>query len=179
MGTYGVSLDRSNVQGSLSGDIQQPFLAGLAATGKKLNHLGRIFAGMDHEIQDVNSTTDVYQDKPDGRSGICRNSDETWDGRWRRPCSAMTRTASSGASTPIPSLWHKSWVNPGGWGCSLPCHSRRRLSMISIFLPVFWLCVGGNPNLKPERGRMHEAFISYDGVGRRKLSLRLFHQHHQ
>ena len=31
-----------------------------------------------------------------------------------------------------------------------------------LYFPPIFGCCGGNPNLKPERGRMHEAFVSYN-----------------
>ena len=56
MGTYGVSLDRSNVKGAFPAIFNSRSLQGSLQLERKLTS-GRIFAGMDHEIQDVNSTT--------------------------------------------------------------------------------------------------------------------------
>ena len=64
MGTYGASLDRSNVRGAFPAIFNSRSLQGSLQLEKKLN-VGRVFAGMDHEIQGVSSTTAVYQDKQD------------------------------------------------------------------------------------------------------------------
>ncbi len=50
MGTYGASLDRSNVRGAFPAIYNTRSLQGSLQLEKKLK-VGRVFAGMDHEIQ--------------------------------------------------------------------------------------------------------------------------------
>lgn len=161
MATYGGSLDRSNVRGAFPAIFNSHSLQGSLQLEKKLS-LGRIFTGMDHEIQGVNSTTKFTSTsrtniagfigmqlnmKRHVVEGMFRHDENSQFGDYNTHSLSLARKL--GESWRVGVLTSSSFKAPTFNDLYFP--------------PTFGF--GGNPNLKPERGEMHEAFISYDASG--------------
>ncbi|SEK39945.1 TonB-dependent receptor domain-containing protein [Nitrosovibrio tenuis] len=160
MATYGGSLDRSNVRGAFPAIFNSHSLQGSLQLEKKLNS-GRIFAGMDHEIQGVESTTvftKASRTNVAGFIGTQLGSEHlVAEGMFRHDENSQF----GGFNTYSLSLARKlgeSWRVGALTSLSFKAPTFNDL----YFPPTFGFA--GNPNLKPERGRMHEAFVSYDGA---------------
>jgi vitamin B12 transporter len=162
MGTYGVSLDRSNVRGAFPAIFNSRSLQGSLQLEKKLN-IGRVFAGMDHEIQGVSSTTEFTKSSRDNIAGFIGTQLST---QWH-VAEAMFRhdknsqfgdfnTYSLSLAQKLGDSWRVGAVT------SL---SFKAPTFNDLYFPRMFGCCGGNPNLRPEHGRMHEAFISYNNAG--------------
>ncbi|MDE2366306.1 MAG: TonB-dependent receptor, partial [Betaproteobacteria bacterium] len=162
MGTYGVSLDRSHVRGAFPAIFNSRSLQGALQLEKKLS-LGRIFAGMDHEIQGVNSTTQFTKTSRTNVAGFIgtqlASEHHVVEGMFRHDENSQF----GGFNTYSLSLARKlgeSW-RVG----ALTSLSFKAPTFNDLYFPSIFGCCGGNPNLKPERGRMHEAFVSYNDPG--------------
>ena len=162
MGTYGASLDRSNVRGAFPAIFNSRSLQGSLQLEKKLN-VGRVFAGMDHEIQGINSTTQFTRNSRTNVAGFIGTQLNT---QWH-VAEAMFRhdensqfgdfnTYSLSFAQKLGDFWRVGAVT------SL---SFKAPTFNDLYFPSIFGCCGGNPNLKPERGRMHEAFVSYNNPG--------------
>jgi len=162
MGTYGVSLDRSDVRGAFPAVFNSRSLQGSLQLEKKLTS-GRIFAGMDHEIQGVNSTTEFEKKSRTNVAGFIgtqlnlgqhvaeamfRHDENSQFGDFNTYSLSLARKL--GDSWRVGALTSLSFKAP---------------TFNDLYFPPVFGCCGGNPDLKPERGRMHEAFISYDRSG--------------
>jgi vitamin B12 transporter len=166
MGTYGTSLDRSNVRGAFPAIFNSRSLQGSLQLEKKLTSdkvTGRIFAGIDHEIQSVGSTTEFTKKSRTNVAGFVGTQLNLGE----HVAEAMYRhdenSQFGGFNTYSLSLARKlgdSWKIG-----ALTSLSFKAPTFNDLYFPPVFGCCGGNPDLKPEHGRMHEAFISYDGSG--------------
>ena len=168
MATYGASADRSNVRGANPAIFNTRSLQGSLQLEKKLN-IGRVFAGMDHEIQGVTGTTKFLSTSRTNIAGFVgtqlnsdhhvvegmfRHDDNSQFGRYDTYSVSLARKL--GESWRVGAITSSSFKAP---------------TFNDLYFPPFLgsggvvIGSGGNPNLKPERGRMHEAFISFDKGG--------------
>lgn len=161
MATYGGSLDRSTVRGAYPAVFNTQSLQATLQLEKKLT-IGRIFTGMDHEIQKVTSDTQFTTSNRTNVAGFIGSQLNTG----RHVAEGMLRhddnSQFGGYSTYSFSLARKlgeSW-RVG----AITSSSFKAPTFNDLYWPMAW-GFGGNINLRPERGRMHEAFISYDQNG--------------
>jgi vitamin B12 transporter len=168
MGTYGTSLDRSRVTGAFPAIFNSRSLQGSLQLEKKLaaeKLKGRIFAGMDHEIQSVGSTTEFTTKSRTNVAGFVGTQLDLGE----HVAEAMYRHDENSQfgdfntySLSLARKFGDSWRVGALTSLSFKAPTFNDLYFPPIGPPGFQCC-GGNENLKPERGRMHEAFVSYDG----------------
>lgn len=170
MGTYGASLDRSNVRGAFPAIFNSRSLQGSLQLERKLT-IGRIFAGMDHEIQGINSTTAFTRTSRTNVAGFIgtqlSSERHVVEGMFRHDENSQF----GGFNTYSLSLARKlgeSWRVGALTSLSFKAPTFNDLYFPSNFGSA------GNANLKPEHGRMHEAFISYDGADNASYRLGYF-----
>lgn len=161
MATYGGSLDRSTVRGAFPAIFNSHSLQATVQLEKKLR-LGRIFAGMDHEIQGVTSTamfTSTSRTNVAGFVGTQLNSGRhVMEGMFRHDENSQFGsydTYSLSLARKLGESWRVGAITSSSF---------KAPTFNDLYFPMTF-GFGGNPNLKPERGRMHEAFISYDAGG--------------
>lgn len=161
MATYGGSLDRSTVRGAFPAIFNTHSLQGSLQLEKKLN-IGRVFTGIDHEIQGVSGTTKFTSTSRTNVAGFVgaqlntghhvvegmfRHDENSQFGNYDTYSASLARKL--GESWRIGALTSSSFKAP---------------TFNDLYFPMTF-GFGGNPNLLPERGRMHEAFVSYDAGG--------------
>lgn len=158
MATYGGSLDRSTVRGAFPAIFNSHSLQATVQLEKKLK-AGRIFAGMDHEIQGVTSTTrftSTSRTNVAGFVGAQLNSDHhVVEGMFRHDENSQFGnydTYSLSLARKLGEFWRVGAITSSSF---------KAPTFNDLYFPMTF-GFGGNPNLKPERGRMHEAFVSYD-----------------
>jgi vitamin B12 transporter len=162
MATYGGSLDRSTVRGAFPAVFNSHSLQGSLQLEKKMN-IGRIFTGMDHEIQGVTSSTTNFtstsRTNVAGFLGAQLNTDhhvaETMYRHDENSQFGDYDTYSASLARKLGESWRIG---------ALTSSSFKAPTFNDLYFPTMF-GFGGNPNLKPERGRMHEAFVSYDAGG--------------
>lgn len=159
MATYGGSVDRSTVRGAFPAVFNSHSLQASVQLEKKLN-IGRIFTGMDHEIQGVDSTTKFTSTSRSNVAGFVGAQLDTGrhvaEGMFRHDENSQFghyNTYSISLSRKLGDSWRAG---------ALTSSSFKAPTFNDLYFPTLF-GFGGNPNLKPERGRMHEAFVSYDG----------------
>ena len=170
MATYGGSLDRSTMRGAYPAVFNTQSLQATLQLEKKLT-LGRIFTGMDHEIQKVTSDTQFTTSNRTNVAGFIGSQLNTG----RHVVEGMLRhddnSQFGGYNTYSFSLARKlgeSWRVGGITSSSFKAPTFNDLYYPFVpdpWDPTYDGLSEGNRNLKPERGRMHEAFISYDQNG--------------
>ncbi|MDN5881967.1 MAG: TonB-dependent receptor [Nitrosospira sp.] len=161
MATYGGSLDRSTVRGAFPAIFNSHSLQATVQLEKKMK-IGRIFAGMDHEIQGVTSTTKfaaTSRTNVAGFLGAQLNSDRhVVEGMFRHDENSQFGnydTYSLSLARKLGESWRVGAITSSSF---------KAPTFNDLYFPMTF-GFGGNPNLKPERGRMHEAFISYNAGG--------------
>src|SRR3954453_6689376 len=166
MGTYGVSLDRSDVRGAFPAIFNSRSLQGSFQLEKKLTSeklTGRVFAGMDHEIQSVGSTTEFTNKSRTNVAGFIGTQlnlgEHVAEAMYRHDENNQLgdfNTYSLSLARKLGDSWRVG---------ALTSLLFKAPTFNYLYFPPVFGCCGGNPDLKPERGRMHEAFISYDASG--------------
>lgn len=161
MATYGGSLDRSTVRGAFPAIFNSHSLQATVQLEKKLK-IGRIFTGMDHEIQGVTSTTkftSTSRTNVAGFVGAQLNSDHhVVEGMFRHDENSQFGnydTYSISLARKLGESWRVGAITSSSF---------KAPTFNDLYFPMTF-GFGGNPNLMPERGRMHEAFVSYDAGG--------------
>ncbi|MDN5935427.1 MAG: TonB-dependent receptor [Nitrosospira sp.] len=161
MATYRGSLDRSTVRGAFPAIFNSHSLQATVQLEKKMK-IGRIFAGMDHEIQGVTSTTKfaaTSRTNVAGFLGAQLNSDRhVVEGMFRHDENSQFGnydTYSLSLARKLGESWRVGAITSSSF---------KAPTFNDLYFPMTF-GFGGNPNLKPERGRMHEAFISYNAGG--------------
>ena len=155
--TYGGSQDRSTLRGAYPAVFNTTSLQATAQLEKRMS-FGRAFMGMDHEIQKVTSDTAYsVSDRTNvagflgsqlnpGRfvvEGMLRHDNNSQFGSFNTYSASLARK------------FGESW-RVGG----VTSQSFKAPTFNDLYWPMAW-GFGGNPNLRPERGHMHEIFISY------------------
>ncbi len=161
MATYGGSLDRSTVRGAYPAIFNTQSLQATVQLEKKLG-FGRVFAGMDHEIQKVTSTTQFTTANRTNVAGFIGSQLNTGrhvaEGMFRHDDNSQFggyNTYSFSLARKLGDAWRIGAVTSSSF---------KAPTFNDLYWPMAW-GFGGNSNLRPERGRMHEAFISYDQGG--------------
>ncbi|PTR08149.1 outer membrane cobalamin receptor [Nitrosospira sp. Nsp5] len=161
MGTVGASTDNSTVRGAFPAVFNSHSLQASGQLEKKLN-IGRIFTGIDYEIQGVNGTTNFTSTSRSNIAGFAGTQLDTGrhvvEGMFRHDDNSQFgdyNTYSVSLARKLGDSWRV-----GG----LTSSSFKAPTFNDLYFPTMF-GFGGNPNLKPERGRMHEAFVSYNGAG--------------
>lgn len=161
MGTVGASTDNSTVRGAFPAVFNSHSLQASGQLEKKLN-IGRIFTGIDYEIQGVDGTTKFTSTSRSNLAGFAGTQLDTGrhvvEGMFRHDDNSQFgdyNTYSVSLARKLGDSWRV-----GG----LTSSSFKAPTFNDLYFPTMF-GFGGNPDLKPERGRMHEAFVSYNGAG--------------
>jgi vitamin B12 transporter len=161
MATYGGSADRSTVRGAFPAVFNTLALQGSLQLERKLN-IGRIFAGVDHEIQEVSSTTKFTSTSRTNVAGFMgtqlNTNHHVVEGMFRHDENSQFgsyNTYSASIARKLGESWRVG---------ALTSLSFKAPTFNDLYFPMTF-GFGGNPNLKPEHGRMHEAFVSYEAGG--------------
>lgn len=162
MATYGGSLDRSTLRGAFPAVFNSHSLQGSLQLEKKMS-IGRVFTGVDHEIQGVTSSTTKFtstsRTNVAGFVGAQLNSDHhVVEAMFRHDENSQFGdydTYSVSLARKLGESWRVG---------ALTSSSFKAPTFNDLYFPTTF-GFGGNPNLRPERGRMHEAFVSYDAGG--------------